>query len=46
MTASDVVRTDDGHIICMEPGNILLDICAVRLNSQRALVQFARKLVQ
>lgn len=46
MTASYVVRTDDGHIICMEPGNKLLNICTVRLNSQRALVQFTRKLVQ
>jgi hypothetical protein len=32
MTAGNVLRTDDGYIIRMEPGNTLLNICAICLN--------------
>lgn len=32
MTAGDVLSTDDGYIIRMEPGKQLLNICTVCLN--------------
>jgi len=45
MTSGHVLRSSGGHIICIEPGEKLLNICAIRLYGQRAFVQFARKLV-
>ena len=45
MTSGNMVRSGNGQIICIEPGDKLLNICAVCLNGQRAFVQFTRKLV-
>ena len=45
MTSGYVLRSGGGQIIFIEPGDKLQNICAVRLNGQRASVQFADKLV-
>ena len=45
MASCHLMRSSGGQIILREPGDKPLNICAIRLNSQRALVQLTRKLV-
>ena len=45
MASCHPVRSGDGQIIFSQPGEKLPNICAIRLDGQRAFVQFARKLV-
>ena len=45
MTSSHLVGSGNGQIIFRQSSDKLLNICAIRLNSQRAFIQFSDKLV-
>src|SRR5260370_19712698 len=45
MASCHLMCSSGGQIILREPGDKLLNLCAIRMTSQRALVQLTRNLV-